>query len=106
MPGYLVTAASTLMCPHAGPVTIVSENETVLGEDGPLCTLEDVFIVQGCPQTQPGLSPCMTVAWLESATRVFIEGVPALLTPGETFCDGVPPGPATVVFCQSRVWGT
>jgi hypothetical protein len=94
------------MCPHAGVVTIVSENETVLAEDGPLCTATDTFVVGACLLTEAEMEPCLTVAWLEPATRVFIGGVPALLTPSATITDGAEPGPATALVFQQRVWGT
>lgn len=106
MPGYLATAGTTLSCPHAGAVTIVSQVQKVLTESGPPCTATDTFMVAGCLLTQAQLTPCLNVAWLEPATRVFIQGAPALLIPSATLTDGAQPGPATVVMFQQRVWGT
>ena len=94
MPGYLVTTSTSLLCPHAGKVTITSANESVLTADGPLCTASDTFAVAACQLTQAQLSPCLSVGWLAPATRVFIGGKPALLTPSATLTDGAQPGPA------------
>jgi len=94
------------MCPHAGTVTIVSQNQAVLAQDGPLCTVSDTFTVAACQLTQAQMKPCVTVAWPEPATRVFVNGVPALVTPSTTLTDGAQPGPASVLLFQQRVWGT
>jgi hypothetical protein len=105
MPGWLLQLGATVQCAHGGSVMAVSTNTQVSSPEGPLTTWEDSFLVAGCTLTPPSESPCLQVQWLQPATRVFIDGVPAVLTPSASLTDGTPPAPAVVVLVQTRVWG-
>ncbi len=67
----LLTAASTMMCPHGGTVTAIP-GATRAVIDAPVLRGSDTFIIAGCPFVLPSTnpSPCMTVQWVQTATRV------------------------------------
>ncbi len=79
MPGPVVTAASVAMCPHGGPVSIVSSDARVLASGAPVATIADQFMVAGCAFTIPPPLPCLMIQWLMGATRVLINGIPPVL---------------------------
>ncbi|MGO8855506.1 MAG: hypothetical protein ACLQO1_07320 [Steroidobacteraceae bacterium] len=66
----LLTSASTLMCPHGGTVTATPGS--VRAQAGaPILRGSDTFLIAGCPfMIGPAPSPCMTVQWVETASRV------------------------------------
>ena len=66
----LLTAASTMMCPHGGTVTAIP-SQTRATAGAPILLGSDTFLVAGCP-FNVGLraSPCLTVQWVVTATRV------------------------------------
>ena len=69
-----LTVASTLTCPHGGTITgtpgsIKSQAQT------PVLRVSDTFLVAGCPFTVAGVpNPCVSVRWVQSATRVKHSG--------------------------------
>ncbi len=73
MPG-LLTAASTMMCPHGGTVTAVP-SQTRATAGAPILLGTDTFLIAGCPFNVASVpSPCLTVQWLVTATRVHAGG--------------------------------
>jgi hypothetical protein len=70
----LLTTASTLMCPHGGTVTgIPSQTRATAG--APILLGTDTFLVAGCPfNIASAPSPCLTVQWIVTATRVQAGG--------------------------------
>lgn len=114
MPGFLFHVGASAICPHAGQVTTVSSNTRVLVSGQPVATMADVFTVGGCPfqvpipaGTKP--QPCVTVRWLVPATRVMVNGQPAILQTSSGICQSVeqiPQGPPSVVATQTRVSAT
>jgi hypothetical protein len=111
MAGPSLTAASTLLCPHGGTVTIVPANARAMVAGAPLATAADQFIVAGCAFTLPGPvpSPCVQVQWIMPGTRVLAGGMPALDASSVGMClaaTGAPQGPVSVAATQPRVQGS
>lgn len=110
MPGTLLHAGATALCPHGGQVQIVPSSPRVRVSGQPVATLQDNTLVAGCafvvvlkPQ------PCVRVQWLVPATRVRVGGQPALLQSSSGLCmsaDQIPGGPPNVIVTQLRVKGT
>jgi len=111
MAGALLHVGATILCPHAGQVSVVSSNTRVLLGGQPAATASDNFPIAGCPFQAPGPKPqpCMTVRWVAPAVRVKICGQPALLQTSSGLCNSaeqIPQGPPNVVVVQPRVQGT
>jgi hypothetical protein len=70
----LLTAASTMMCPHGGTVTAVP-GQTRAAADAPVLRGSDTFTIAGCPFLIVLVpSPCVSVQWVATATRVQAAG--------------------------------
>ena len=70
----LLTVSSTMMCPHGGMVTAIP-GQSSANAGSPILRGSDTFIVAGCPfviVADP--SPCVTVQWVVTATRVQAGG--------------------------------
>jgi uncharacterized Zn-binding protein involved in type VI secretion len=111
MPGPLLHVGAVGSCPHAmGQLSIISSNARVMVSGQPVATASDPCIIAGCAFTISGKpQPCTTSKTLAPATRVLINGAPALLLPGPHLCqsaDQIPAGPPIVSVCQVRVVGT
>lgn len=110
MPGYLLTTATTAMCPHGGQVSFVPSQSAVLAAGSPVVLARDTATVAGCPFTISGApSPCLTIQWLLPSIRVRVRGAPALLTTSVGLCQaatGAPQGPVQIAAYQQRVEGT
>ena len=114
MPGPLVHVGASALCPHAGTVSVVSFTTRVTVSGQPVATAGDQYPVGGCPFTVPAgpgpkPQPCVRVQWMQPATRVVVEGKPAVLQTSLGMCfsvEGIPQGPPTVVTTQPRVVGT
>ena len=109
MPGPLFHVGAAAICPHAGQVTTISTNSRVLVSGQPVATLSDIYQIAGCAftvGTKP--QPCLSVRWLAPATRVLVNGQPAILQTSSGICQSaeqIPQGPPTVVATQPRVTG-
>jgi uncharacterized Zn-binding protein involved in type VI secretion len=111
MPGFLLHVGATVMCPHAGQVSIISTNTRVMVSKQPVATMGDTYMVAGCPFVLPGPTPqpCIKVQWLVPAMRVMVGGQPAILQSSTGLClsaTQIPQGPPSVVVTQMRVKGT
>lgn len=111
MPGPLLHVGAVGTCPHAaGQMSIISSNARVLVSGQPVATTADQGMIAGCPfmvGNKP--QPCVTVRWLAPATRVLVNGQPALTQPGPHLClsaDQIPAGPPIISVNQPRVIGT
>ena len=110
MPGPLFHVGATTICPHGGQVTTISTSARVLVGGMPVATMGDTFLVAGCAfilALKP--QPCVKVQWLVPATRVLVNGQPAILQTSTGLCQSVeqiPQGPPTIVANQPRVIGT
>lgn len=110
MPGPLVHVGAVAMCPHAGPMNIVSSNTRVFVSGTPVATVADQFMITGCVFTtpEPKPSPCLTTQWITPAARVQVNGQPVILQTSTGLCLSglqVPQGPPTVISTQPRVIG-
>jgi hypothetical protein len=112
MPGPLVHVGSVGMCPHLGQISVISTNMRVFVSGMQVATLLDKFPIAGCiftlPGTPPPPHPCVQVQWILPATRVFVNGLPAILQLSTGVClavDMLPQGPSTIVGTQPRVIG-
>lgn len=109
MPGPLYHVSATTLCPHGGQATVVSSNTRVMVSGMPVVTAADLATIAGCAftvGTKP--QPCVTIQWLVPATRVMINGQPAILQTTPALCksaEQIPQGPPVVVTNQARVIG-
>jgi hypothetical protein len=109
MTGFLAHVGCTILCPHAGSVSVVTSNTRVFVSNQPVASQGDNFIVAGCPfvvGTKP--QPCITARWIIPAARIRINGQPAILQASTGLCQSaeqIPQGPPTVVSTQTRVKG-
>jgi uncharacterized Zn-binding protein involved in type VI secretion len=109
MPGPLFHVGATAICPHGGPINVISSNARVLVIGMPVATMGDQFLVAGCAFTIPPPQPCLRVQWLVPATRVLVNGQPAILQTSVGLCLGptqAPQGSPIVIATQPRVIGT
>lgn len=109
MPGFLFHVGAVAICPHAGQIQVISSNTRVLVNGMPVATIVDTSPVVGCPFTVgTKYQPCLKVQWLMPATRVLINGQPALLQSSTGLClsaEQIPQGPPSVITTQPRVMG-
>lgn len=110
MPGPLLHVGATAVCPHGGQMSTITTNSRVLVSGQPVAALSDMYLVAGCALNVSGFPhPCVTVRWLTPATRVFVNGQPAILQTSIGLCqaaDLVTQGAPIVVATQTRVIGT
>lgn len=70
----LLTAASTMMCPHGGTVMPIPGSTRVIA-DAPVLRMSDTCTIAGCPFLIVLVpSPCVTVQWVQAAARVQATG--------------------------------
>lgn len=110
MPGFLFHFGASATCPHGGQVATISKNTRVMVSGQPVATMSDTYMVAGCAFTVPPgkPQPCVKVQWLVPATRVFVNGQPAILQASTGICQSpeqIPQGPPLVVATQTRVSG-
>ncbi|MEU4039652.1 hypothetical protein [Streptomyces collinus] len=116
MPGLMLHYGATIMCAHPpGQVTIPAPTQQrVLVSASPVATVADTFLVAGCsfPAMSLGAPPCTGVTWLQTSSRVFVQGMPVLLqpTPAPSLAPALgvgtpPPNPPIVLAMQFKVSG-
>ena len=110
MPGPLYHVTASAICPHGGQVNVISTNTRVLVSGLPVATMADTGVVAGCAFTVPPgkPQPCIKVQWLVPATRILVNGQPALLQTSSGLClspEQAPQGPPTIIATQTRVIG-
>lgn len=113
MAAPILTTASTLLCPHAGTVTLSTSNSLAMADGAPMLLLTDQHTVSGCPfqvpiptGTKP--QPCVTVRWLVGATQTRVNGTPVLLQTSVGLClsaEQIPQGSPQVVQVQQMAKG-
>jgi hypothetical protein len=114
MPGQLLHVGSGVKCTHGGTDTAQTSNIRVKVTGMNVLTSADVYPVAGCPfqvpvpgGTKP--QPCVRIQWAAPASRVKINGIPAILaTSGGSgiSAEGAPQGPPVVAGFQIRVVAT
>ena len=109
MPGFLLHAGASVMCPHGGQVTIIPSSPRVLVSGQPVATAADTALVAACAFAPGGKpQPCVKVQWLVPAARVKVNGQPVLLHTSQGLCQSAeqaPQGPPNVINTQIRVQG-
>ncbi len=111
MSAPLLTAATSMTCPHGGTVMPVpGATRGII--DSPILRVNDTFTVAGCPFVLPGPppvpSPCVTVQWSGPSPRVSHAGAPALTQASVGLCSAAtqaPQGPVIIGGGQPRVSG-
>ena len=79
---FLLHQGATVLCTHGGQATPTTSALRVKLGGQPATTLAHSYTISGCPFATPDLAPkpCASVQWTTPATRVRIEGQPALLS--------------------------
>ncbi len=111
MPGPLYHVGAQAICPHGVPITVVSTNTRVIASGQPVATMGDIFTIAGCPFTIPGPKPqpCVIAKFLTPATRVLVNGQPAIIQTSSGICQSaeqIPQGPPTIIATQPRAIAT
>lgn len=116
MPGFPLTLSTVASCFHQGPAAILPDQTAVTILGGLVATASGQITVLGCPFTVgPKYSPCVTVRWILTSTKVTVQGKPLILMPppgsgigpgiGQS-AEQVPQGPATIKTNQVKVFVT
>lgn len=106
--GELLHIGATILCPHSGQAQASSGSMRVSVSNQPALNASHMLMIAGCPFTSgSNPMPCTSVQWTTMATRVTIEGSPALLSTGSGLCLGPsgPQGSPQMVTQQMRVTG-
>ncbi len=113
MPGFLFHVGASAICPHSGQISVISSNNRVLVSGSPVATMGDNYPIAGCifqvpvpGGTKP--QPCVKVQWLVPASRILVNGQPAILQISSGICQSaeqIPQGPPNVITTQTRVSG-
>jgi hypothetical protein len=102
----LLTAASTMLCPHGGTVIPVPGSTSVIG-GAPVLRLGDTCTIVGCMFNVGGApSPCVFVQWTGPASSVMVDGAPVLTEASTGLClaaTQVPQGTVLITSTQARV---
>ncbi|MFI2073618.1 PAAR-like protein [Streptomyces triculaminicus] len=113
MPGTLLHTGASVSCPHGATAQTTTSNTKVFVGGAPVATLTDTTTVAGCPfQVPVGAGtkpqPCVRVQWQAPATRVLVDGRPALLNTSTGLCQSaeqIPQGPPVIASTQTTVTG-
>jgi hypothetical protein len=83
----LITTAAVMMCPHGGTVQGTPSSPRVQAGGAPLLTATDLFVIAGCPFIL-GLvpHPCVSVQWVQPATRSTAGSNPTLTMESVGLC--------------------
>jgi hypothetical protein len=104
----LLTVASTMMCPHGGVVTAAPGSSRAQAAS-PILRSSDTFVVAGCTFNVSGAPhPCVSVNWVQTATRVRHAGDFALNQSSVGLCvagDQTPQGAVLISSTQTGVSG-
>jgi hypothetical protein len=104
MPGPLLHLGATVVCAHSGQgiPDVTDPRVTLSGQ--PAVTIDSPYTIAGCPFPPVSGGPCVSGVFLVPATRVLIDGSPALLLSSEGVC--APTGvPLIAISAQPRVVG-
>jgi hypothetical protein len=105
MSGPILHLGATVMCSHGGQALPTAPSARVLLSGQPAVAQSSVWTVAGCPFVpSAGNGPCVTATYVVAATRVLIDGAPAVLMSSSSVC--TPTGtPLVPVQAQTRVIG-
>lgn len=106
---FLLHLGATVICTHGGQATPTSASTRVRLGGQPAVTLSHSYTIAGCPFTtpEPAPKPCASAVWTGPATRVRIDGAPAILSTstGITIGPMGTQGTPQAVAQQTRVRG-
>ena len=108
MAAPILTQAETIMCPHAGTVTVIPTRLTVQIAGSPVLVMTDPGTIAGCTfQISGAPAPCVSVLWTMPAVSVTAQNAPVLLSSSICMCIGGSGSvPATIIPGTMRVMGT
>ena len=105
----LLTVAGAMMCPHGGTV-IGTPGASQASAGSPILRGSDTFEIVGCPFNISGApSPCVTVTWVQTASRVKHAGELVLDESSVGLCNSAaqaPQGAVLIVSAQPAVGGS
>ncbi len=97
----LLTSASSMMCPHGGTVT-ATPGSTRANAGAPVLRASDTFVIAGCTfQVSGAPSPCVSVNWVQTATRVKHGGALVLNQASIGLCLAATQAPQGTVLINS-----
>lgn len=118
MPGYPLTVSTAASCLHKADASIVPNQQKVTILNQPVAiTISKINVAPVCPFTLPGgkRSPCLSIRWDGTSSKVTVLGKPLLLMPppgsGSGPGNGISPeqapqGPPIVTSNQTKVSAT
>lgn len=106
MTGPILHLGATVTCAHGGQALPTAPSARVLLGGQPAVAMASPWTVAGCGFVPPGGNgPCISASFVTAATRVLIEGQPAVLQSSTSIC--APTGtPLVPVQAQMRVIGS
>jgi len=106
---HLLHMGATVLCTHGGSATPTGVSARVRLDGQPAVNLGHSWVIAGCPfaTPEPAPKPCTTLQFTTPATRVRIEGTPAVLSTASGITIGPmgTQGTPQVVTQQLRVTG-
>ncbi len=105
MPGFLISAGTTVICGHGGQVKLtpaIPPRGKVGGQ--PVVTGTPPSVITNCSLAAAGSPPCITTQAVTTALRVKSSGQPVLLLDSQVLSPQTAT-PTTVVVPQPRVKG-
>jgi hypothetical protein len=106
---FLLHQGATVLCTHGGQANPTTASLRVKLGGQPATTLSHAYTIAGCPfaTPEPAPKPCASVQWTTPATRVRVEGQPALLSTSQGITIGPlgTQGTPMAVQQQTRVRG-
>jgi len=104
-----LNTASVMMCPHGGTVQGTPSGPAPQAGGAPMLTASDMFVIAGCPFVL-GVPPhpCVTVQWVQPATRSTAGGNPTLTLGSVGLCvaaDQAVQGTVIIASTQPQVTG-
>ena len=105
MTGPILHLGATVVCSHGGQAIPTAPSARVLVNGLPAVTQASPWTVAACAFVPPaGNGPCLTANFIVAATRVLIEGQPAVLQSSVSICAPTST-PLIPVQAQTRVVG-
>ncbi|MCA9688105.1 MAG: hypothetical protein KC636_00740, partial [Myxococcales bacterium] len=88
MPGFLVNAAATVQCSHAGTASPDMKSTKVKVDGQPVILQDATWSISGCASQDPPNGPGndKTATFSTGSTRVKVEGKPVVLADSISSC--------------------
>ena len=108
MPGFFVSAGSSIICLHGGRVSPITMNRKVLVSGQAVATQNDAFPISLCTFNTGSPHPCVITKWLVPSLRIKVNGQPIILSDSVGICQSADQSPQctpNVISTQVRVKG-